>query len=193
MSISKENKQKITEAALRGIETLRKRRLNIYLLSPICCLECKNTLEYNKRNNKFCSKSCAAIYNNKRRGKLKICSFCNTEFKTRNINALFCCKKCEACFRKNLLNKKIESGISVTAGALRRYLMEIQKESCSICGWSKRNPISNSVCLDLHHKDGNANNNVLSNVELICPNCHSLTTTYKKVGNTSRKSVRIRK
>ena len=69
--------------------------------------------------------------------------------------------------------------------------MEKQEEKCSKCGWSEKNPVSKTVCLDLHHKDGDAHNNKLSNVELICPNCHSLTNTYKRV-NTNRKSTRKR-
>ena len=31
----------------------------------------------------------------------------------------------------------------------------------------------------VHHKDGNRFNHSLSNIELLCPNCHSLTQTYR--------------
>lgn len=41
--------------------------------------------------------------------------------------------------------------------------------------WSK----NKDVVLEIHHIDGNSDNNVLSNVMLLCPNCHSLTDTYK--------------
>jgi hypothetical protein len=98
---------------------------------------------------------------------------------------------CSNEHKKKETNLKIEKDGIVAPRTLRRYLMEKQKETCK-CGWGEENPISNSVCLDLHHKDGNANNNVLSNVELLCPNCHSLTDTYKRVGSIKRKSSRIR-
>jgi hypothetical protein len=33
--------------------------------------------------------------------------------------------------------------------------------------------------LELHHKDGDRTNNILSNIELLCPNCHALTDNYR--------------
>ena len=35
-----------------------------YLLAPNICTYCRNPLEYDKRKNKFCSRSCSATYNN---------------------------------------------------------------------------------------------------------------------------------
>jgi 5-methylcytosine-specific restriction endonuclease McrA len=32
----------------------------------------------------------------------------------------------------------------------------------------------------IHNKDGDPKNNKLSNLEILCPNCHSKTETYKK-------------
>ena len=47
------------------------------------------------------------------------------------------------------------------------------------CGWGEENPKTNKVPIELEHIDGNSNNNELSNLKLLCPNCHSLTPTYK--------------
>ena len=50
---------------------------------------------------------------------------------------------------------------------------------CDICGvveWEGR-PLS----LQLHHKDGDHYNNEISNLQLLCPNCHSQTDTYARV------------
>jgi len=47
---------------------------------------------------------------------------------------------------------------------------------CAICGlneWQGK-PIS----LHLDHIDGNATHNVLANLRVLCPNCHSQTSTY---------------
>ena len=48
----------------------------------------------------------------------------------------------------------------------------IKKEACELCGaasWmGKRLP------LELHHKDGNGFNNNLENLQILCPNCHSI-------------------
>ena len=47
-------------------------------------------------------------------------------------------------------------------------------EDCNLGTWNGR-PIS----LELHHKDGDRTNNEEENLELLCPNCHSYTDTYK--------------
>lgn len=49
-----------------------------------------------------------------------------------------------------------------------------QCSSCDLTEW-KNQPIP----LELHHKDGNSRNNELSNLQLLCPNCHAQTTTYR--------------
>lgn len=47
-------------------------------------------------------------------------------------------------------------------------------EKCGIENWC-----GEKITFDLHHIDGNKYNNRLSNLEILCPNCHSLTDTYK--------------
>ena len=41
------------------------------------------------------------------------------------------------------------------------------------------------IPLELHHKDGDRTHNELNNYELLCPNCHALTDSYR--GKNSRK------
>jgi hypothetical protein len=53
-------------------------------------------------------------------------------------------------------------------------LKKYECESCGIAEWNG-NPIS----LELNHIDGNSGNHSLGNLELICPNCHSQTETYR--------------
>jgi len=62
---------------------------------------------------------------------------------------------------------------------------------CMECGWDKVNPKSGKCPVELEHIDGNSENNDESNLKLLCPNCHSLTPTYKALnkgyGRYSRK------
>ena len=60
------------------------------------------------------------------------------------------------------------------------------------CGWNKINPITNKVPIELEHIDGNSENNSLDNLKLLCPNCHSLTPTYKalNIGNGRYKRMK---
>ena len=71
---------------------------------------------------------------------------------------------------------------------MRTYLLEQSDNKCSECGWAERNVHSGIIPLEIDHIDGNAYNNHITNLKVICPNCHSLTKTYKNIG--SRKSVR---
>ena len=62
---------------------------------------------------------------------------------------------------------------------IKRYLYEKYNSKCSQCGWSDVNLYTGNIPLEVHHKDGNHTNNSEDNLELLCPNCHSLTATYK--------------
>lgn len=48
---------------------------------------------------------------------------------------------------------------------------------CNCCGINEYN--GKSISLELNHIDGNRYNNNLDNLELLCPNCHSQTPTYR--------------
>ncbi len=71
---------------------------------------------------------------------------------------------------------------------VRKYLLDTFGERCSICSWAERNPVTNKVPIEVDHIDGDASNTVPTNVRLICPNCHSLTPTFRNLnkGKSSR-------
>jgi len=48
---------------------------------------------------------------------------------------------------------------------------------CSNCKLEKW--LDDLIPLELDHIDGNSSNNILSNLRLLCPNCHALTPTYR--------------
>lgn len=62
---------------------------------------------------------------------------------------------------------------------VRQHLLELMNERCQRCGWSGRNPYSGKSTLEVEHIDGNWQNNAPSNLTLLCPNCHSLTATFR--------------
>ena len=53
------------------------------------------------------------------------------------------------------------------------------EDKCGICGWDKKPVGARYTPCELHHKDGNRMNHSKENLELICPNCHSLTANYR--------------
>jgi hypothetical protein len=61
---------------------------------------------------------------------------------------------------------------------VRRYLVEIYGERCQRCGWGERNQTTGKVPITVSHINGNWSDSRPENLELLCPNCHSLTPTY---------------
>jgi hypothetical protein len=67
---SEKHKAQFEKCSKKGREKqqeLKKERISKYNVDPNRCSECNSTLDYKKRSNKFCSSSCAASFNNKKR------------------------------------------------------------------------------------------------------------------------------
>ncbi len=64
---------------------------------------------------------------------------------------------------------------------LKRFLIDRDGAKCCQCGWGETHPTTGNIMIELDHIDGNNKNNTLGNVRLLCPNCHSLTPTYRHV------------
>ena len=74
---------------------------------------------------------------------------------------------------------------------VRKTLAEKNGNFCSVCKITDH--CGKLLVLEVDHIDGNHTNNVITNLRLICPNCHSQTDTYKNrnAGN-GRSSRRIK-
>ena len=57
---------------------------------------------------------------------------------------------------------------------LKEGYKEPRCESCGLTTW-----MNNPIPLELHHKDGNHHNNTLDNFQLLCPNCHAQTDSWR--------------
>ena len=66
----------------------------------------------------------------------------------------------------------------------KRLIKENYKEhKCEVCNLSDWNSLP--IPLELHHIDGNSNNHLLINLQLICPNCHSQTDNFRSKNKKS--------
>jgi nitrate reductase cytochrome c-type subunit len=74
---------------------------------------------------------------------------------------------------------------------IRRYMFEINDNKCIMCGWNKMNNSTNLIPLEIDHIDGNYQNNDITNLRLLCPNCHSLTPTYKNSNKGKGRQNRV--
>lgn len=135
-----------------------------------------------KKENKFCSHSCSAKFNNSKRRirkPIRPCQRCGEP----TSNNKFCTYGCEQKTNRQFKIEQWLGGSNVSDGVLkgtiRKHLFATQNNSCVKCGWSERNQQTNSVPLELNHIDGDHTNNTVSNIELICPNCHSLTSNFR--------------
>lgn len=61
---------------------------------------------------------------------------------------------------------------------LNEKIFEYKCNNCGINEWNNK-----KLTLEIEHKDGDNWNNKKENLELLCPNCHSQTPTYRKRKN----------
>jgi hypothetical protein len=172
-------------------------RIKNYKNNPKCCLQCGEGISYKKRFNKFCSHSCSAIFNNIRKEKKKVtCIKCCLVFAPSRSNRKYCSLSCQAEEKNKTTieqwkmgkNKGYSGKTMQVPPWLRRYLFEKFSSKCCKCGWCKINPATNKIPLEVNHIDGDASNTIEENLELVCPNCHSLTPNFRALNKKSQRN-----
>lgn len=130
-----------------------------------------------------------------REKKDKQCLNCNNDIPNRNV---YCNNKCQSEYEyKQTIQRWLNGESIMNNGSLKisnyikRYLFDLHNSKCQECQWDKVNPHTNNIPLEVEHIDGDSQNNKFENLKLLCPNCHSLTMTYKNIG--SRKSTRLKR
>lgn len=168
------------------------------------CLNCGKEFEvpigWKGHTNKFCSQSCAASYNNRKRGnkpliKHLVCEYCGKDLYNKQDGTRFCSRECQnkkeqeeyIARWKNGEETGIKGKYEIST-RIRQYLLEKHNCKCEKCGWGEENPVTHKVPLQIHHIDGDCLNNKEENLQLLCPNCHSLTETF---GNLNKNSKRV--
>lgn len=167
------------------------------------CLFCKEIIPYKPRttNKKFCSHTCAAKHTNIGRARNSRYAWeeINREYHNNDLSikqikdkygfsdtALLSAIKQGRFVRKIILRKidRIDSILSGDAipynrGSIKKYIIKhkILDYKCSECGlgndWQGK-----PLVLVLDHKNGIHNDNTLSNLRFLCPNCNSQMPTF---------------
>ena len=80
---------------------------------------------------------------------------------------------------KMTLKEYLEQSKDIQSNKVRIKLLDegLKEHRCECCGLTTW--LNQPIPLELHHKDGNRYNNVLENFELLCPNCHAFTDSYR--------------
>jgi hypothetical protein len=114
-------------------------------------------------------------------GEVRYCLNCGKELDGSQVK--YCSNKCQMEYQKakkiNEWKKHPERFISESGYEfVRNYLLEKYDNKCEKCGWGEENQYTHSVPLEVHHIDGDCTNNREDNLQLLCPNCHSLTENF---------------
>jgi len=155
--------------------------------------ECKSCGKETE-NLKFCSRSCSATHTNTVNPKRKRtawktgeCRGCGKTFqyRTKQSNGFYCSNKCQWSHKREERIEDWKRGDFEACGKngrldrlVRKHLLEMAEYRCSECGWNK-----------------DADNCRPENLRVLCPNCHSLTPTWKALnsGNGSKKRLKYGK
>lgn len=120
-----------------------------------------------------------------KKAKTSVCLNCGKEYRAYYSSMeKFCSMKCSGeYFNKRNIEMWLNGEISGTqkygySSFIRQYLFKLNNNKCQICGWGEINSSTNKIPLQIHHIDGDCLNNKIDNLQLLCPNCHSLTANY---------------
>ena len=117
------------------------------------------------------------------------CKTCGAESKVSHQKMNVYCSI--ACSTKGKLLESIErakEGLVRERSTLRKVLAELNGYHCVVCNISEHN--GQSITLQVDHTNGNAGDNSLNNLRLICPNCHSQSDTFSGRNKGSGRATR---
>ena len=131
---------------------------------------------------------------------VKVCLNCGKELTGDKAKNKYCCQSCQLEYQYKQYISRWKEGLEngrkgryEVSNHIRRYLFNKYNSSCQLCGWNKVNPTTGLIPLQIHHIDGDCLNNSEDNLQLLCPNCHSLTETYCSSNKQSSRIYRKQK
>jgi predicted HNH restriction endonuclease len=123
------------------------------------------------------------------------CKNCEVELKGKCL--VYCSIKCQFKYQHSEYIKRWKEGkekgwigkARALSKHIRRHLLEVRGTACCKCGWDDNHPLDGRSLTEVDHIDGDAENCKEDNLQIVCPNCHSKTHTYR---NRNSNSKRIR-
>lgn len=126
------------------------------------------------------------------------CIHCNNEFEIGRTGKKFCNNKCQAEYQYQSYIERWRDGLEngrrgllQTSVHIIRFIKEKFDNKCVKCGWCEINQTTGKSPLHIDHLNGNPYDNTEENLQLICPNCHSLTPTFGALNKGNGRKGRI--
>lgn len=171
------------------------------------CERCGKIIEFDWRKDRkarktplrFCSRSCSNVRDftneqNRKKGRPNslgtasnseknrtnehYCEYCGGVFYAwPNRKRKYCSLDCQHKYQRKQRTKRFLSGDINNPSQLRKELKQHLGERCGNC--KNTEWMGAKIPLEVHHIDGDSTNNHPDNLDLLCPNCHALTDTYK--------------
>lgn len=171
------------EIYIKNCRIRKAKKIKQYNQNPKLCKQCVKPISYDRRiYNVFCSHHCRAVFygseKSKRLTKQWHCKSCSKKHRSVPYKTKKFCNM--TCYHNNKISKlitKFNLGMISDRNTVKRCLTKLYGYKCFTCGLDHWR--GHRLSLELDHVDGNAGNNQPSNLRLVCPNCHSITPTWK--------------
>ena len=82
---------------------------------------------------------------------------------------------------------RFKYGAKINKVTQLRAIAHLRGRKCEMCGLDEW--LGEPITLEIHHKDGDKLNNILDNLQLLCPNCHARTDNWCGRGKKSQLDV----
>ena len=160
-----------------------------YALNPTLCRGCSRSLSFPNRNNKYCSKSCAASINNSitpKKARQNTCKQCSNPIVT---SLRYCSDNCKHLYRETLRTKRM-TPIASNVEHVRQVRLRTKQRAvaykggkCVMCDYTRCNRALTFHHLDPDQKDFTIGgqgtrgwNHIQSELDkciLLCCRCHT--------------------
>lgn len=163
--------------------------------------KCPKCNQSHSKNGIYCSRSCAnsRIFSEKTKElkslKNKDYYLKNPDAVKRHYDSIWTAEAREKASKKSIQNhqKRFNKALEtipweeMNNGLRRKIVLTEQNGCCNKCKLSEW--FGTKLTLELEHKDGNNQNNNRDNLEFLCPNCHSLTETWRGRNNKRKQKI----
>jgi hypothetical protein len=146
------------------------------------CIKCNNEHDGSFGSGKYCSRACANSRVRTAEVKKKISIgvkknqyWNDDEWKAKIVEAN---KSPEKAAKVKETWKSKRDYDTAHIWSIKKWIKEERGNKCEECGITEW--MGKPISMEVDHIDGDTTNNDISNLKVLCPNCHSLTPTWRR-------------